>query len=733
MDLEEIKLLDNLKLKILLGLFTVIFIVLMFPKGESIESDVSIGSIWVHDDLIASISFPVYKDPEVYKRELDEAAKAVYPIFTKEDNIVYIISDSMKSYNAFLINLLNRPGSDTSINNQTFLSNNSFAELKNLRTLKKSKASRNKENLEHFFSDAQKILRNEYTGVNIIIRSDNMALDSIAVRLGSVDKIEKTTGFLTMEQVREIINKNIYSRNYRNEFESALVEYTDHFVFSNMLYNSKLTQEEIQQAKENVSKYVGIVNENERIIGKHDRVLKDAWLKIQSYKKAKGEKIGLEESLLQSFGKFLHISFLLSIFIIYLFLFRKKIFYDNGKLLLMASTLIFLAFITFLTNLLSLSVPVYFLIFIPVASMLMTIIFDSRMGFYTTIIFSLVIGALRGNDYSFVAMNIFAGALSVYTVRDIKNRSQIFRSFFFIFLGYIISIFALGLEQFASSETIMLEVAFAGSNALISPVLTYGLLIFFERIFNITTDLTLLELSNFDRPLLKELARKAPGSFNHSMTMGTLAETAAERIGANPLLARVGAYYHDIGKIITPQNFVENQLNNQNLHENLTPEESVNLIRRHVNEGIELARENKIPDEIINFIPMHHGTTVISFFYDKAKKTYGIDNVNVSDYRYSGPKPNSKETAIVMLADSCESAVRSIDDPNAGNMENVIDNIIKNRIETGQLDEAPVTFSDISKIKEAFISILIGQHHKRIKYPKQEEMEMGTSGNEKKK
>jgi hypothetical protein len=732
-DLEKLKSIDNLKLKILLGLFTVILIVLMFPKGESIESDVSIGSIWVHDDLIASISFPVYKDPEVYKRELDEAAKAVYPIFTKEDNIVYIISDSMKSYNAFLINLLNRPGSDTSINNQTFLSNNSFAELKNLRTLKKSKASRNKENLEHFFSDAQKILRNEYTGVNIIIRSDNMALDSIAVRLGSVDKIEKTTGFLTMEQVREIINKNIYSRNYRNEFESALVEYTDHFVFSNMLYNSKLTQEEIQQAKENVSKYVGIVNENERIIGKHDRVLKDAWLKIQSYKKAKGEKIGLEESLLQSFGKFLHISFLLSIFIIYLFLFRKKIFYDNGKLLLMASTLIFLAFITFLTNLLSLSVPVYFLIFIPVASMLMTIIFDSRMGFYTTIIFSLVIGALRGNDYSFVAMNIFAGALSVYTVRDIKNRSQIFRSFFFIFLGYIISIFALGLEQFASSETIMLEVAFAGSNALISPVLTYGLLIFFERIFNITTDLTLLELSNFDRPLLKELARKAPGSFNHSMTMGTLAETAAERIGANPLLARVGAYYHDIGKIITPQNFVENQLNNQNLHENLTPEESVNLIRRHVNEGIELARENKIPDEIINFIPMHHGTTVISFFYDKAKKTYGIDNVNVSDYRYSGPKPNSKETAIVMLADSCESAVRSIDDPNAGNMENVIDNIIKNRIETGQLDEAPVTFSDISKIKEAFISILIGQHHKRIKYPKQEEMEMGTSGNEKKK
>jgi putative nucleotidyltransferase with HDIG domain len=733
LDLEELRSIDNLKLKILLGLFTVIFIVLMFPKGESIESDVSVGSIWIHDDLIASLSFPVYKDPEVYKRELNEAAKAVYPIFTQKDNVLYLISDSLKSYNAFLLNLLDRFGSDTSINNQTFLSNSSFEELKNLRTIEKSRTSGNKENLLQFFSEVQKILRNEYAGSNITIRSDNMVLDSIAVRIGSVDKIEKINGSLTLDQAREIINRNIYSRNYRKEFESALIEYTDHFVFPNMTYDAKLTQEEIQQSKENVSKYVGIVNENERIIGKHDRVLKDAWLKIQSYKKAKGEKIGLGESFLQSIGKFLHISFLLAIFIIYLFLFRKKIFYDNGKLLLMASTLIFLAFITFLTNLLSLPVPVYFLIFIPVASMLMTIIFDSRMGFYTTIIFSLVIGALRGNDYSFTAMNIIAGALSVYTVRDIKNRSQIFRSFLFIFLGYVISIFAFGLEQFASSETILLEVAFAGSNALVSPVLTYGLLIFFERIFNITTDLTLLELSNFDRPLLKELARKAPGSFNHSMTMGSIAETAAERIGANTLLARVGAYYHDIGKIITPQNFVENQLNNQNLHENLTPEESANLIRRHVNEGIELAREHKIPDEIINFIPMHHGTTVISFFYDKAKKIYGKDNVNLHDYCYLGPKPNSKETAIVMLADSCESAVRSIDDPNAENMENVIDNIIKDRIETGQLDESPVTFSDISKIKEAFISILIGQHHKRIKYPKQDEMEMGTYGNEKKK
>jgi putative nucleotidyltransferase with HDIG domain len=722
-DLVQLKLHDNLKLKIILGLLTVIIIVLMFPKGESIESDVSVGAIWIHDDLIASFSFPVYKDPEVYKKELNEASRTVYPIYIKKENILHVVSDSLKSYNNFLRKLLDQSTADISIVNQTFLGLSSFEEIKSLPG----------ENLKQFFADAQKILNKEYAGNNVAVRSDNLSLDSIAVRFGNFDKIEKTSGLLNIDQVKEIINNNIYKKNYRKEFESALIEYTDHFIIPNIIYDSKLTQEEILQAKENVSKYVGIVNENERIIGKHDRVTRDAWLKIQSYKKAKGEKMGLGESFLQSIGKFLHISFLLTIFIIYLFLFRKKIFYDNGKLLLIASNLIFLAFLTFLTNMLNLSVPVYFLIFIPAASMLMTIIFDSRIGFYTTIIFSLVIGALRGNDYSFSAMNIFAGALSVYTVRDIKNRSQIFRSFLFIFLGYAISVFAFGLEQFASSETLLLDFAFAGSNALISPVLTYGLLIFFERLFNITTDLTLLELSNFDRPLLKELARKAPGSFNHSMTMGTLAETAAEMIGANPLLARVGAYYHDIGKIITPQNFVENQLNNQNLHENLTPEESVNLIRRHVNEGIELAKEYKIPEEIMNFIPMHHGTTVISFFYDKAKKTYGTDRVNLQEYRYLGPKPNTKETAIVMLADSCESAVRSIEDPNTENMENVINNIIQDRIETGQLDESPLTFNDITIIKEAFISILIGQHHKRIRYPKQEEMEKGISGNEKRK
>jgi putative nucleotidyltransferase with HDIG domain len=362
-------------------------------------------------------------------------------------------------------------------------------------------------------------------------------------------------------------------------------------------------------------------------------------------------------------------------------------------------------------------------VILPAASMLITIMFDSRVGFYSTVILALIVGSLRGNDYAFATMNIFAGALAVYTVRDIKNRTQIFRSFIYILMGYIVSILAFGLERYESFNEILIEYAFAASNALISPVFTFGMIIFFERFFKITTDLTLLELSDLNRPLLKNLARIAPGTFTHAITVGSMVERAAQAIEANPLLARVGAYYHDIGKTINPDYFVENQMDNENTHEKLEPKESAALIINHVIKGIDLANVEKLPKEIVDFIPMHHGTLVVSYFYEKAKELYGGNNVNINDFRYKGPKPNTKETALVMLADACESTVRSIDEPDPVKVENVINSLINNRLTDGQLDESPITLKDLKTIKETFLNILMGQHHKRIRYPKQDEME----------
>lgn len=717
---------ESFRVKLLIGLSAVIIIVLLFPKGESIEFEVSEGTIWTHEDLIAPFYFAVLKDPNIYRSELNEAATGVYPVYVDDESVVKGISDSLKKYNDYLIRIIDSRVTGDSSENPTFLSSVSFQKLKEMRISERGLLQRRELSIASLLGSLEQILQSIYDEGIVNTKENLKETDSIAIRSGNVDRIEPSVKFLTLSAAKELVELKISRKNFPADVESLLNEYAQHFLIPNLVFSEQLTREETDQAKASVSQYSGIVNENERIIAKHDRVTREIKLKIESYKRAKGEKIGDEGFVLQHIGKFIHIAFLISLLTIYLFLFRKKIFYDNQKIILISIIFVFMSFVTYLTSQINVKAPVHFLIFIPAASMLLTIIFDSRVGFYSTVILALITGALRGNDYTFTVMNLFAGALSVYTVRDIKNRSQIFRSLLFILVGYVIAILAFGLERFASAETILVEFAFAASNALISPVLTYGLLIFFERSFRITTDLTLLELSNFDRPLLKELARKAPGTFNHSMTMGTIAETAAEKIGANPLLTRVGAYYHDIGKTITPHNFVENQLNNQNVHENLTPEESVKLIIRHVQEGIELAKENNLPKEIVDFIPMHHGTTTISFFYDKARKLYGDEKVNVAAYKYPGPKPNTKETAIIMLADGCESAVRSIDNPDPAKVENVIDNIVNTRIDDGQLDDAPITFRDITKLKEAFKSILLGQHHKRIRYPKQDEMEKGT-------
>ncbi len=714
--------------KFLMGFVTTLLIVFMFPKGESIEFEVSEGSIWLYDDLIAPFSFPIMKSEEVYRKEVEAAKKSVYPVFLNESASKQKSIESLKNYNSFLIDAIDESieSESPTVQNSTFLSNPSFLFLQNLRIRERNMLQSRGPTLNDLFKTSEKILNKIYSEGVLSINSDFKIRDSIAVRKGNFDTIEPVNKFLFLDTANERIIEEVNKLNYSDELKNVLTEYTLYFLSPTIVFSESLTQEETLQAEQNVSRYTGIVNENERIIAKHDRVTKEAKLKIESYKEAKGDIIGRWDMILQGVGKFFHIGLILSLFVTYLFLFRKKIFYDNQRLLMFVIIILFVSFVTFLINQLEVPVPMQFLIFIPAASMILTIMFDSRVGFYSTVIITLITGALRGNDYTFMTMNLIAGVIAVYSVRDIKNRSQIFRSFLFILLGYLLSIFAFGMERFASWNTLMIEGAFATSNALVSPVLTYGLLIFFERSFKVTTDLTLLELSNFDRPLLKDLARKAPGTFNHSMTMGTMAEAAAEKIGANPLLARIGSYYHDIGKTISPQNFVENQLNNQNVHENLTPEESVSLIVQHVKEGIELAKENNLPQEIIDFIPMHHGRMVMSYFYDRAKKIYGEEKVNIDDYRYPGPKPQTKETAIVMLADGCESAVRSIENPDSTKVENMISGIFKSRIDDKQIDETPLTLKDIKILKEEFLNILIGQHHKRIKYPKQEETEKGV-------
>ena len=695
----------------------------MMPRGGALESDAIVGNVWMQDDLIADFSFPVLKNSMKYKQEVDEEKKSILPVFVYSEDAAQHSIDSVNSYLDNLPALLKHltSNSNSEENNPTFLSAKAFSELKDfyLKSLE-SKLFGNAlallrkdvvERIKGYYSKG--ILGDapgEYQGADVTIRKKN------------VDIVESSNKFVKLSDMVENVGRNAHSASYPAR-ESLIDEFAVHFLHPNISYDPALTKEEVDYSIRKVSRYTGIVTENEKIIGKHDRINPENKLKIDSYRIAKGDSLGWEGYTLQFIGRFLHVLLLVVLFSIYLFLFRKRIYNENKKLLIFAILLLWTGFITYLQNSFEGSDAVRFLIFIPAASMLITIMFDSRVGFYATVVFSLICGALHGNDYAFVVMNVVAGALSAYSVRDIKNRNQIFRSFLFILIAYIVSVVAFGLESMTPWKKMFTEMAFASTNALVSPVLTYGLLVFFEQIFKVTTDLTFIELCNFDRPLLRELAKKAPGSFNHSMTLGTLAESAATAVNANPLIARAGAYYHDIGKLVGPKYFVENQLEMTNVHDGMIPEESVKAIKEHVIKGKELAREYKLPKEIIDFIPMHHGTTVMNFFYEKAKRLYGEDQIDLRNYRYPGPKPNTKETAIVMLADSCESAVRSIKNPDAEKVENVIHNLFNARIEDGQLDESPLTLGDIIRIKEAFYEILLGQYHKRIQYPHQEELE----------
>ena len=719
------KIRQSLRIKLLIVLVTIILIVMMFPRGESIESEVNVGSIWIQNDLIASTTFEILKNPADYEKEKQQAAQKVQPIFIRDNTISLSDLDSIKTYNYSLpYYITNAEKVEGTLQSPIFLSNTSFEILarfyKEPRSIKDVKVK----SLSEALRLSADLLEHIYKRGLLNLSYKEITKDSIAVRDGKVERIIPKYNYFDMGAVHEYVDQNFSIVLGTNaEFEKAMTDYLMHFLEPNLLYNQGLTNAAIQNAKDRVPRNIGIVNENERIVAKHDRITPEIKLKIDSYRIAKGEETNFWSRFAQNLGKFIHILIVMLPLIIYIYLFRRRIYTDNAKILLIAIIILFVSFLTFLVHQLNVSGPVEFLVLVPVASMLLTIIFDSRIGFYVTIVVSLIVGGLRGNDYVFAVMNIVAGGLSAYTVRDIKNRTQIFRSFLYILIGYIVSIIAFGLERYDSIDQMIGSFAFAASNALMSPVFTYGLIIFIEKIFKITTDLTLLELTDFNHPLLKDLARNAPGTFNHSMTMGTLVESAAESIGANPILSRVGAYYHDIGKSLDPGSFVENQMQSENIHEKLKPEQSKNLIQNHVKRGIELAETYNLPDEIINFIPMHHGTMVMTFFYEKAKKLYGEENVKIEDYRYSGPKPNTKETALVMLADACESTVRSMTEADPQKIENVINNLIAARVDDGQLDESPLTFNDLKNIREAFQSILVGQHHKRIRYPKQEEME----------
>jgi putative nucleotidyltransferase with HDIG domain len=707
----------------------------MFPKYETLETDYTTGMVWSKEDLIAPFSFPIYKSENVYKREVEEAQSKVFPVFQnnpqKSADINWL--DSVNAQLSLIEKILKYeddiekeqqlPEEKRTTSEQTL--NKMKSELAVTLTEAEWTSLKNNLNNSSAFDAFKKKIIQSLLQVN-----DKKIIDLPKSKITSgkisiiKNKIEETIDLNDLRDIEEVekILENDFINYYKNpDLAQVSLKITKKFTFPDYLYDDEETQKILNSVTEAVPKTFGIVRENERIISKHEIINEATRLKLQSYKKIRSEQMGSRDYYLQQIGRFLFVLLMIALVAMFIFKMRPAIYNDNNKLIIISTIILLQCLLAYISLMLKSALPVEYIVFIPVAAILLTIIFDSRLSVYVTVIICILVSALRGGDYEILIPNFAASVLVVYSVRDIKNRSQIFISMIYILIGYFIAIIALGFERYENFNVIKGQLIGAGLNALLSPILAYGLLIFYEKIFRIATDLVFLELSDFNHPLLRELSSKAPGTFHHSIIMGNLSEQAAKEIGANQILSRVGCYYHDIGKIINPQYFVENQLDD-NKHEDLNPSLSVKMIIAHVKNGIKLAEKYNLPKEIIDFIPMHHGTNLVSYFYEKARTEEGeIDLTHEYIYRYPGPKPQTKETGIVMLADAIEAATRSIEDPTPAKLETQITEIIRARFLDGELDECDLTLKDLFKIKQSFLKTLVGIHHHRIKYPKQDE------------
>ncbi|HEX5437478.1 MAG TPA: HDIG domain-containing protein [Gemmatimonadaceae bacterium] len=476
------------------------------------------------------------------------------------------------------------------------------------------------------------------------------------------------------------------------------------------------TDQRRQELRNTVDPNLFQVRAGEKIVGEHEVVARAAYEKMRALHNAMqartagqgGHPIG------RILGAIAYNALVLAIFGIAVVVFRPQLYTSYRSMALFA--LVFLLVLAGASA--AAHAPTVYPEFVPVvlAAIILSILFDSRISMIAAMILAVLVGGqsvFRGTNALF--MNLIGGATAALSVRMVRRRDQAYYSIVLVAFAYFAAAIAIGLTLGWQSQEIGWSAARGGMNAIVSVVFAMFLLPLAEKLTGVTTDLTLLEYSDLNRPLLRRLSLEAPGTYNHTISMANLVEVACTAIGANGLLGRVGTYYHDIGKLKKPQYFVENQ-QGRNPHDKLKPSTSAAIIRNHVREGMELAEESHLPRSISTFIPQHHGTSQISFFLEKARERDGT-GLNIADFTYPGPIPQSAETAICMLADGVEASARVLQEPTPEKIRELIEHIVRQRIEQGQMRDAPLTLKQLDVVKEQFARVLIGQYHNRTDYP----------------
>lgn len=505
---------------------------------------------------------------------------------------------------------------------------------------------------------------------------------------------------------------------------------------ANLVFDVQATMEKRQQGRRQVAPVVVTIRKNQKIVGKGD-IVTDANIEALQHL----GMLRVKSPYARFAGVLLFVLLMYVLIGFYIYFYRRQVYEEDRQFNLLGLIIITTLVVAKAVSSISIggqaevAVLVGYLVPVAAGSMLISILLENKLAIFVTVILSMFVAMINGGQLQFAVGALAGGAAGVFSVSRLSQRGDLAKASLYIALANIVTVASLGLINKMSWVGLLTGSGLAVANGILSSVLTIGLLPFLESAFHITTPFKLLELSNPNQPLLKRLLMEAPGTYHHSIMVGNMAESAADAVEADSLLARVAAYYHDIGKLKRPYFFTENQLAQNNPHDKLAPTLSTLIINSHVKDGVDLAHQHGLPDMITDIMRQHHGTSMIGFFYQKAVEAGGTDedkeNINPEDFRYETPKPKTKEAAIVMLADSVEAGVRSKQKLNPGKMEGFVRQVIRDKFENGQLEECELTFRELDIIAQAFVKMLSGIFHTRIEYPDNvlKEMEKGSEKN----
>jgi cyclic-di-AMP phosphodiesterase PgpH len=698
-------------LTITMFLFASVLMMYLLPLEGKFRYEFQKGTYWKHDDLQAPFNFPVYKTKEELVHEQDSVLLGFKPYFIYDGELTRKRLEEFKS--DFDVSWI-----EYSLKKFGITSEDNYRKQKYYRENREA-AELYKQMIGQWLTE---VYRAGIIDLEPLEKSMSAPDREILLITGNLAEEREIKDMFSPKSAFEYVNSRLTGYNSQHK-HPIVVRYAEFFTGFNINFyitvNVTLDEEKSQQAKRqlmgSISRTRGMIQEGQGIISKGEFITQEKFLILESLRVEYEKNLGAVAGQLVNIGKLILV--LASLLMIFLFLlnFRKEVLYNFRRtafILIAVLLMVLAASLTLKYDLISLYVIPF-----AIVPIILRTFFDTRIALFVHIVTIVLVGFFAPNSYLFVFLNIFAGMVAIFSLTNLYRRSKLVFTALLVFITYSVIFFGTAIVQEGNLVNIDWKyLAWFGYNGILL-LLSYPLIYIFEKAFGFLSDTTLMELSDTNQPLLRKLAEIAPGTFQHSLQVANLAEDAVHKIGGNPLLVRAGAMYHDIGKMEEPFYFIENQTNGDNPHDNLEFEQSAKIIIGHVTKGVEIARKYSLPEPLVDFIRTHHGTSTVQYFYKSFLKKYPDGVADVSKFSYPGPKPFTRELAIVMMADSVEAASRSLKQINDQSLDKLVEGIIHTQMMEEQFNDASITFRDITTIKEIFRKRLRTIYHARIAYP----------------